>query len=100
MKPSLVLEASPWEIADEKTGEVRRGVSLFYVDLESPLVGRKQGFETLRISGSDHVVKDQLRAIPGWYRFGYRQRAGKTGRVELTLSAVEYVGPLDAPPDA
>lgn len=98
MKPSLVLEAAPWEIADEKTGEVRRGFSIFYVDFESPLVGRKRGYETLRISGPADVVEPALREVPGFYDLRFRQRAGRNGgKVELSLSAMRFVSEMLVP---
>lgn len=98
MKPSLVLEAAPWEIADEKTGELRRGFSIFYVDFDSPLIGRKRGYETLRISGPDDVVGPALREVPGFYDLRFRQRAGRNGgRVELSLSSMAFVSDLLVP---
>lgn len=100
MRPSLVLEASPWSLTDEKTGEVRNGWSLFYVDFESPLVGRKRGFETLRISGPAELVGDALRAVPGFYHMAFRQRAGRNGgKVEIALASLRFVAPMEVPGD-
>src|SRR5581483_8941350 len=82
MKPSLVMQAEPWTITNKETGVVERtGFTLTYFDLESPHIGRKVGFEPLRISGSDEVVKPHLAAIPGWFHLHFRQRANREGRV-------------------
>jgi hypothetical protein len=100
MKPSLVLEFSPWEFADEKTGEMKRGFTLFYVDFESPLNGRKRGYETLRISGPQELA-GEIAEVPGYYHLRFRQRAGRAGgKVELALAAVRFAGSMHVPGDA
>ncbi len=96
MKPSLVMQAEPWTITNKETGVVERtGFTLTYFDLESPHIGRKVGFEPLRISGSDEVVKPHLAAIPGWFHLHFRQRANReTGKAELQLTAMAYAAPF------
>lgn len=98
MSLALVTETQPWSFPDERTGEIRNGYSLFYLDAESPLIGNRKGFERLKISGSVQVVEAELREVPGWYELGFRQRPNReTGRAELVLSTMRYVGPLEVP---
>lgn len=96
MKASLVMQAEPWTITNKETGVVERtGFTLTYFDLESPHIGRKVGFEPLRISGSDEVVKPHLTTIPGRFHLHFRQRANReTGKAELQLRAMEYAAPF------
>lgn len=97
MKPSLVMEASPWAITNKDTGVVERtGFTITYFDMESPHIGRKVGFEPLRISGSDDVVKPHISAIPGRFHLHFRQRANReTGKAELQLTAMVYAAPFE-----
>ena len=97
MKPSLIMQAEPWTITNKETGVVERtGYTLTYFDMESPHIGRKVGFEPLRISGSEDVVKPHLGSIPGRFHLHFRQRANReTGKAELQLTAMAYAAPFD-----
>jgi hypothetical protein len=96
MKPALVIEASPWTITNKETGAVERtGFTLTYIDGDSPHIGRKRGYEPLRISGSDDMVKPHIDGVPGFFHLQYRMRANRdTGKAELALAAMSYAGPL------
>lgn len=94
MKPSLVIEATPWQLTDERTGEIKRGISVRYVDFESPLVGRRHGFEPLKVSAPEDT---SFRELPGYYDLRFRQRANKDGKVEVAITGARLVAPLVVP---
>lgn len=98
MKPALVLRADSWQIDAEEGKQPVRGQTLYYVDFESPLKGRRRGVELLRISGTEAAIGGELREVPGYYHLHLRQRANRTsGRVELTLAGLDYAGSLTPP---
>lgn len=99
MNPQLVMEAAPWTITNKETGEVEReGFTLTYFDLESPHVGKRRGFEPLRITATKELVEATMTRVPGFYYLHFRQRANReTGKVELALSAARYAGHVEVP---
>jgi hypothetical protein len=97
MTPALVLQVRDWEIRDDKREQVRKGVTIYYADLGSPLSGRSKGYEVLHVSGSEAACAS-LAQVPGFYDLQFRQRAGReSGKVELSLSGLRYLGPLNVP---
>ncbi|MDQ2830920.1 MAG: hypothetical protein M3Y74_17980 [Chloroflexota bacterium] len=95
MKPALVIEASPWQLTDEKTGEIRRGSTVRYIDFESPLDGRRHGFEPLKSTAVPTVVFPEL---PAFYDLRLRQKANKEGKTEVGIIGARLVGQF-APPE-
>jgi len=100
MTPSLVMQVEPYTITNKETGEIEReGATLTYFDLESPQIGKKRGYEPLRVSIGKEIVDGSLSSIPAYYNLTFRQRANRdTGKAEIQCTGMRYLSPW-APPD-
>lgn len=79
---AIVLFANPWRMQDEKTGQMREGITVEYVmaDNLSPVtnedgsVGHRVVRESMNINNAPQIIK-----VPGIYEmtYGFNIRKGK-----------------------
>ena len=79
---AIVLFANPWSMQDEKTGQMREGITVEYVmaDNLSPVtnedgsVGHRVVRESMNINNAPQIIK-----VPGIYEmtYGFNIRKGK-----------------------
>ena len=82
----LVLSASKWNFTDEKTGEMKKGVSLHYVTDYRDDTATELGFKPIKSSADDAVFDAvQKGGVPGMYTIATRSKPGKDGKPTLTV---------------
>lgn len=89
---SLVLSCDPWEIVDERTGETRKGLSIWYVNAYRD---GESGLKPTKVSG-DVVLWDRLRGhLPAICALSFGSRPGKENKASLYLRDVEILDSFD-----
>lgn len=93
---ALVLSADAWEMADEKTGELRKGVSVWYVSNYREDDVKSAGFKPTKLAGTFEAF-DALRAsgLPGLFELDFATRPGAQNKATLTLVAAKHVGKVE-----
>lgn len=101
---ALILSADSWEMVDEKTGELRKGLSVWFInDYREDGIG-SFGFKPTKVT-ADLAMIDSLRAakLPALFDMDYGSRPGAQGKATLTLikaTKVANVKLFDASPSA
>jgi hypothetical protein len=95
MDRALVLSADYWEMPDEKTGEVIKGWSCWYVNDYREDSKHSMGCKPTRITLSEKLV-EKLRGVelPALCDIGFGSRPGQAGKAQLTLTTLEVVRPF------
>lgn len=93
---ALVLSADSWEMPDERTGEIRKGLSVWFVNdyrEDTPLA---IGYKPTKVS-ADVAVLEQLRTagLPAVCEMHYGSRPGAQGKATLTLIDIKPVQRVD-----
>ena len=89
----LVFGLKPWEMVDEKTGVVRSGAVLEYLDLEYKEDSDK--YTGLKVFKTGKPADVALSQVPGLYEFEMRPMQNNRGRMELGLAAAKFLGAVD-----
>lgn len=93
---ALVLSADAWEMPDEKTGEIRKGVSVWYVSNYREDDVKSAGFKPTKLAGTFESF-DQLRTagLPGVFDLDFATRPGAQNKASLTLVAAKHINKVD-----
>ncbi|MBR8030375.1 hypothetical protein KDX27_42195 [Burkholderia cenocepacia] len=93
---ALILSADAWEMADERTGEIRKGVSFWYVSNYREDDVKSAGFKPTKLSGTFEAF-DQVRTggLPALCDIDFATRPGKDNKATLTLVAAKHVSKVD-----
>lgn len=96
----LLMFASPYEMKDDKTFEITRGVSVEYYlfdrngsNLEPVMnagdgkVGTRRNKDTL-----NYDLKDKVAYVPGIYSGEFEMGAGSDGKLKLKLLDIDFLG--------
>lgn len=107
--PVLVMYANPYEMKNEETGEIRRGLTVEYYIFgnggqnmkaqASSDEGGSLGYRRMK-SSMDITVKDKLMFVPGIYDGGFEMNVDKDGKPSLKLVDVDFVGTCSMSVDA
>ena len=92
---ALVLSCRNWEFTDEKTGEVRSGVTLQY--LEDGCVentGNNRGWFPFKLSGPSNL-KSVFEQVPAVCELDIRRRPGRDGKAQDTLVNATLLHPVN-----
>lgn len=89
---ALVLSADPWEMADEKTGEIRKGCSLWY--LNSYREG-DMGQKPTKVSVALELLGQIKGKLPGVFELEYGSRPGAQNKATLTVVGLRMLAPID-----
>ena len=89
----ILFSARPWSFSDEKTGEMRAGVTVQYSDGIAVNAGKEKGIFPMTITAPS-TIWDQLTVVPGVYECDLKMRPGKDNKATLTLGAAKFLEPL------
>lgn len=96
METVFVLSADNWELTDERTGEIRRGVTITYVNNYREPSERSLGLRPTKAPATYEVFElIKKGGVPGFYRLDFRTRPGKEAKPVLTVSGAEFVRKLE-----
>lgn len=92
MERALILSADAWDMPDEKTGEIRSGVSVWYVNDYREDTKTSIGFKPTKVSAAPEIL-DQLRSsqLPALFQMTYGSRPGAQGKATLTLIKADHL---------
>lgn len=92
MEHALILSADSWEMADEKTGELRKGVSVWYVNDYRDDTPHSIGYKPTKVSAEPLLLEVLRKAqLPALFDMTYGSRPGAQGKATLTLTGVKHV---------
>lgn len=89
---ALVLSADTWEMADEKTGEIRKGCSLWY--LNSYRDG-DMGQKPTKVSVALELLAQIKGKLPGVFELEYGSRPGAQNKATLTVVGLRMLASID-----
>lgn len=96
METTLILSADRWELTDDKTGELRSGVVLYYVNQYRDPTDRAIGLRPTKTSATPEVFETVRKGgAPGLYQLDFRTRPGKEGKPTLVAAKAEFLRKLD-----
>lgn len=91
MEQCLILSADKWEMPDERTGELRSGVSVWFLNDYREDTDTSVGYKPSKLSAPVELL-DQLKGqVPGYFEMIYGSRPGAQGKAQLTLVGVKPV---------
>ena len=83
---ALILSVDKWEMADEKTGELRRGLSVWYVNEYREDTQDSFGYKPTKVSAAPELLEFFRKArLPALFEMHYGSRPGAQGKATLTL---------------
>jgi len=83
---ALVLSVDKWEMADEKTGEIRRGLSVWYVNEYREDTQESFGLKPTKVSAAPELLEHFRKArLPALFDMHYGSRPGAQGKATLTV---------------
>lgn len=92
----LVLSADKWRMTDEKTGEIREGVSLHYLTDYREETDNSVGFKPMKVQASDAAFAAiKAGGAPGLYELQLKSRPGKDGVPTFQVVGAALVERLD-----
>lgn len=93
---AVVLSADVWEFTDEKTGEVRKGASVWYVNDYRDDSADGLGFKPTKVTATPEIF-DQLRGaqLPAMFDLEFGSRPGAQNKATLTLVRMKHQGDVD-----
>ena len=96
METALILSVDSWELTDPTSGEVRRGVSLYFVNQYCESSETSVGLRPTKAPASPEVFESVRKGgAPALYRLGFRTRPGKESKPVLMATQAELVRKLD-----
>ena len=88
----LILRASKWEMTDEKTGEIRKGCTVHYINdyqVETPTA---VGDAPMKVSATEEVFTEvKKHKAPGIYDMNTRTKPGKEGQATVVMTQAKFV---------
>ncbi|TAM39154.1 MAG: hypothetical protein EPN61_12900 [Burkholderiaceae bacterium] len=88
----LILRASKWELTDEKSGEIRKGCTVHYINdyqVETPTA---VGDAPMKVQASDEVFTEiKKNKAPAIYEIGTRTKPGKEGQATVVVTQAKFV---------
>lgn len=92
MEQALILSADSWSMPDERTGEIRTGVSVWFVNSYREDTAEALGYKPTKVS-ADLTLLPLLRSakLPAIFNMHYGSRPGAQGKATLTLIKADKV---------
>jgi len=92
----IVLYSRPFEIEDEKTKKLNRGVSIQYLMDEKLLPKETDQDKGLKVNkGSiDFLKQGNLIQVPGLYEASFTMKTNGNGKPELAIADLDFKGIL------
>jgi len=93
---ALILSADAWEMPDERTGEIRKGVSVWFCNDYREDTLTSVGFKPTKVS-ADVSMLDALRTakLPALFDLHFGSRPGAQGKATLTLVGISHLADVD-----
>ncbi|RNE89381.1 hypothetical protein EBL85_16355 [Marichromatium sp. AB32] len=88
----LVLSVDPWEMQDERTGESRRGLSIWYLNQYRD---GELGQKPTKISASLDLMSDLRGRVPCVCDLDFGSRPGAGNKAVLTVVALDVIEEFD-----
>ena len=96
MQECLVLTVLKWEFRDEKSGEMKKGVTVHYIDPASTFDQEEKIGSKLNKTSADIKFFSDFGTLPGKYNLGWRLESGSPGKEQkVKLDKVEFIAPVD-----
>lgn len=92
---ALITSADTWEMVDEKTGELRKGLSVWYLNEYREDTANAFGFKPTKVSADVSLQASMINKLPGLFELEYGSRPGAQGKATLTLIGVKFVKEVD-----
>lgn len=91
----LVISAKKYRFTDEKTGEVKSGLHVQYLDpLMREDTENQKGDLPLKVPALENCF-DKLTILPAYYDLDFRQRPDAKGKPVLTLASAKLIKEID-----
>ena len=88
----VVLGVQSWELEDEKTREIKKGISVHYLDPASPEDSENsKGIFPAKLTANKKLM-DSFTTLPGRYIFDISLKRTGGGKTGVELNSVELVG--------
>ena len=91
---ALVLSADAWEMPDEKTGSITKGVSVWYVNDYRDDDEKSFGFKPTKVSSTPEMLEHLRGKCPCLADLDFGSRPGAGGKAALTLVKITVAKPL------
>lgn len=98
MEKTLLLSADKWEFTDEKTGEVKHGVTLTYINAYRDQDESSLGYKPTSLSAGVEVWPElQGKNLPALCEMGFGSKPGTKSNPKPTvyISTLRYVSAVD-----
>lgn len=92
---ALITSADTWEMPDERTGEIRKGLSVWFLNEYREDSDSAFGFKPTKVSADRSLLEDMRGKLPGIFELEYGSRPGAQGKATLTLIGVRHVRAID-----
>lgn len=88
----LILRAAKWEMADERTGEIRKGCTIHYINDYQVETPNAVGDAPMKVQASDEVFAEvKKHKAPGVYEINTRTKPGKEGQATVVMTQAKFV---------
>jgi hypothetical protein len=95
METTLVISADRYEFTDEKTSEIRKGVTLHYINNYRENSAGAVGFKPIRVPATPEVFEAVKKGnAPALYKLDFTTGPGPLGKPTLTVVKAELVRPV------
>lgn len=96
MDKALILSADSWSMPDERTGEIRNGVSVWYVNDYREDTSEALGFKPTKVPADPSLFPLlQAAKLPSIFEMTYGSRPGAQNKATLTLIKVHKVASVN-----
>lgn len=92
MQSVILLSGDPWEMTDDRTGEIRRGVSFWFVNSYRD---SDRGLKPTKISGPPQLFETVRGRLPCVCVLSYGMRPGAQNKATLQLDDIEVIAPFN-----
>lgn len=92
---ALITSADVWEMKDEMTGVVRKGLSVWYLNDYREDTSVAFGVKPTKISASLDLLGSVQNKLPGVFDLEFGSRPGANGKATLTLTGLKFIRSFD-----
>jgi hypothetical protein len=85
----LVQALNNWKFEDEKTKEIKEGVTVYYIDNRPTNDDGKLGYFPIKVTASIEIRKD-IQKVPGYYDLDFSMKPDAKGKPTLLLRSLSF----------
>lgn len=87
----FILRATKWELTDEKTGEIRKGCTVHYINDYQVETANAVGDAPMKVQASEEVFNEvKKHKAPGIYDINTRTKPGKDGIATVVVTQAKF----------